>query len=53
MIVDRKNAFEVFVDEKIYVIGGCEIDEYPSNWIEVFDMKSQSSVLGSLARSWR
>ncbi|CAA7018617.1 unnamed protein product [Microthlaspi erraticum] len=42
MIVARENPFAAFVDEKIYVMGGCEIDEYPSNWIEVFDMKTQS-----------
>ncbi|KAG2306499.1 hypothetical protein Bca52824_026247 [Brassica carinata] len=42
MTVARKNAETVLLDEKIYVMGGCDIDEYNANWIEVFDIKSQS-----------
>ncbi|CAH8366432.1 unnamed protein product [Eruca vesicaria subsp. sativa] len=42
MTVARENAQTVILDEKIYVIGGCDIDEYNANWIEVFDIKSQS-----------
>ncbi|KAF3591803.1 hypothetical protein DY000_02027581 [Brassica cretica] len=42
MTVARKNAHTVLVDKKIYVMGGCDIDKYNANWIEVFDIKSQS-----------
>ncbi|CAA7033330.1 unnamed protein product [Microthlaspi erraticum] len=42
MIVARENALADFMDEKIYVVGGCDIDEYSANWVELFDMKTQS-----------
>ncbi|CAH8302971.1 unnamed protein product [Eruca vesicaria subsp. sativa] len=42
MTVARKNARTALLDEKIYVMGGCDIDEYYANWIEVFDLKNQS-----------
>nr|VDD40637.1 unnamed protein product [Brassica oleracea] len=42
MTVTRKNAHTVLLDEKIYVMGGCDIDKYNANWIEVFDLKTQS-----------
>ncbi|KAL0891255.1 hypothetical protein Bca101_015238 [Brassica carinata] len=42
MTVARKNAQTVLLDEKIYVMGGCNIDEYYANWIEVFDLKTKS-----------
>ncbi|KAF2533046.1 hypothetical protein F2Q70_00033271 [Brassica cretica] len=38
----RKHANTVVLDEKIYVMGGCDIDAYYANWIEVFDVKTQS-----------
>ncbi|CAH8302938.1 unnamed protein product [Eruca vesicaria subsp. sativa] len=42
MTVARKHARTVLLDEKIYVMGGCDIDKYNANWVEVFDIKSQS-----------
>ncbi|CAN6915325.1 unnamed protein product [Brassica oleracea] len=42
MTVAREDASTVLVDEKIYVMGGCDIDKYNANWIEVFDLKTQS-----------
>ncbi|CAN6880267.1 unnamed protein product [Brassica oleracea] len=42
MTVARKHANTVVLDEKIYVMGGCDIDAYYANWIEVFDVKTQS-----------
>ena len=42
MTVARKHAHTVLLDEKIYVMGGCDIDVYYANWIEVFDTNSQS-----------
>lgn len=42
MTVAREDACAEFLREKIYVMGGCEIDEYSANWIEVFDIKTQS-----------
>ncbi|KAJ4899348.1 F-box/kelch-repeat protein [Raphanus sativus] len=42
MIVARENAETVLLDEKIYVMGGCDIDKYYANWIEVFDVKTES-----------
>ena len=42
MTVAREDASTVLVHEKIYVMGGCDIDKYNANWIEVFDLKTQS-----------
>ncbi|CAH8359982.1 unnamed protein product [Eruca vesicaria subsp. sativa] len=42
MYVARNSPHTVLLDEKIYVMGGCDIDEYYANWIEVFDQKTQS-----------
>ncbi|CAA7033327.1 unnamed protein product [Microthlaspi erraticum] len=42
MTLARENAGALFSDNKIYVMGGCHIDEDFANWIEVFDMKTQS-----------
>ena len=42
MTVARENARSALLDEKIYVMGGCDIDQYNANWIEVFDLKTQS-----------
>ncbi|CAA7033337.1 unnamed protein product [Microthlaspi erraticum] len=42
MIVAREDACAIFCDDKIYVMGGCDIDEDFANWMEVFDMKTQS-----------
>ncbi|CAA7018272.1 unnamed protein product [Microthlaspi erraticum] len=42
MTVAREDACARFRNEKIYVMGGCDIDEYSASWIEVFDMTSQS-----------
>ncbi|CAF2030043.1 unnamed protein product [Brassica oleracea var. botrytis] len=42
MTVARENARSALLDEKIYVMGGCDIDKYNANWIEVFDLKTQS-----------
>ncbi|ESQ51405.1 hypothetical protein EUTSA_v10017575mg [Eutrema salsugineum] len=38
MTVAREDACAVVIDEKIYVTGGCKIDD----WFEVFDVKTQS-----------
>uniref|UniRef100_M4E5R9 F-box domain-containing protein n=1 Tax=Brassica campestris TaxID=3711 RepID=M4E5R9_BRACM len=38
MTVAREDAQTVLLDEKIYVMGGCDIDKYNANWIEVFDV---------------
>ncbi|XP_013614274.1 PREDICTED: putative F-box/kelch-repeat protein At4g35120 isoform X1 [Brassica oleracea var. oleracea] len=37
MMVARKHARSYFLDDKIYVIGGCK-----ENWGEVFDLKTQN-----------
>ncbi|CAH8366449.1 unnamed protein product [Eruca vesicaria subsp. sativa] len=42
MNVARTHPHTVLLDEKIYVMGGCDIDEYYANWIEVFDLNTQS-----------
>uniref|UniRef100_M4E5S0 F-box domain-containing protein n=1 Tax=Brassica campestris TaxID=3711 RepID=M4E5S0_BRACM len=42
MTVARENAQTVLLDEKIYVMGGCDIDKYYANWIEIFDVKTQA-----------
>ncbi|CAH8359993.1 unnamed protein product [Eruca vesicaria subsp. sativa] len=42
MSVTRKSPHTVLLDEKIYVMGGCDIDKYYANWIEVFDLKTES-----------
>ncbi|KAJ4874152.1 putative F-box/kelch-repeat protein [Raphanus sativus] len=43
MKVARKHARSYFLDEKIYVIGGCtETKEYLTSWGEVFDLKTQT-----------
>ncbi|KAJ4866649.1 F-box/kelch-repeat protein [Raphanus sativus] len=42
MTMARRYANTVLLDEKIYVMGGCNIDKYNANWIDVFDIKSQS-----------
>ncbi|RIA04874.1 hypothetical protein BRARA_K00872 [Brassica rapa] len=42
MTVARENAQTVLVDEKIYVMGGCDIDKYYANWIEIFDVRTQA-----------
>ncbi|KAG2241670.1 hypothetical protein Bca52824_090243 [Brassica carinata] len=42
MTVARDDAETFLLDEKIYVMGGCDIDEYNANWIEVFDIETQS-----------
>lgn len=34
-------AFGV-VDEKIYVLGGCEKKKSSKDWVEVFDLKNQT-----------
>lgn len=41
MTVARSNPIAGFLDEKIYVVGGVEIDE-SDNWFEVFDVKTQT-----------
>ncbi|CAA7033335.1 unnamed protein product [Microthlaspi erraticum] len=42
MTVAREAACAFFCDDKIYVMGGCDIDEDFANWMEMFDMKTQS-----------
>ncbi|KAJ4913402.1 F-box/kelch-repeat protein [Raphanus sativus] len=42
MTVARDDAYTALHDGKIYVIGGCDIDAYSTNWIEVFDVRTQS-----------
>ncbi|EFH44968.1 hypothetical protein ARALYDRAFT_916346 [Arabidopsis lyrata subsp. lyrata] len=41
MTVARSEPTTVYLDEKIYVIGGCKNDE-STNWLEIFDIKTQS-----------
>ncbi|CAH8277536.1 unnamed protein product [Arabidopsis lyrata] len=41
MTVARSDPVAVYLDEKIYVIGGCGNDE-SANWLEVFDIKTQT-----------
>ncbi|CAH8274946.1 unnamed protein product [Arabidopsis lyrata] len=41
MTVAREDACAVYLDEKIYVRGGCG-KEKSANWFEVFDIKTQS-----------
>ncbi|CAG7886786.1 unnamed protein product [Brassica rapa] len=42
MTVARADAATALLDEKIYVMGGCGIDAYSTNWVEVFDIRTQS-----------
>ncbi|WZZ23806.1 hypothetical protein YC2023_007207 [Brassica napus] len=42
MKVARKHARSYFLDEKIYVIGGCTQTEETMTWGEVFDLKTQT-----------
>ncbi|CAH8273854.1 unnamed protein product [Arabidopsis lyrata] len=42
MRLDRKSSTTSVVDGKIYVTGGTKDTDNPSNWIEVFDPKTQS-----------
>ncbi|KAF8091669.1 hypothetical protein N665_0438s0002 [Sinapis alba] len=42
MTVAREGAQTLLLDKKIYVMGGCDIDKYNANWIEVFDIQTQS-----------
>ncbi|KAF3534315.1 hypothetical protein DY000_02036525 [Brassica cretica] len=42
MKVARKHARSYFLDEKIYVIGGCTQTEEAMTWGEVFDLKTQT-----------
>ncbi|CAA7033329.1 unnamed protein product [Microthlaspi erraticum] len=42
MTVARENVYALFVDEKIVVMGGCDINKYSAYWLELFDMKTQS-----------
>ncbi|KAL0726719.1 hypothetical protein Bca4012_022812 [Brassica carinata] len=42
MTVARDDAYTALLDGKIYVMGGCDIDSYSTNWIEVFDVRTQS-----------
>ncbi|KAJ4913403.1 F-box/kelch-repeat protein [Raphanus sativus] len=42
MTVAREDASTALLNEKIYVMGGCDIDAYSSNWVEVFDIRTQS-----------
>ncbi|KAF3531311.1 hypothetical protein DY000_02037090 [Brassica cretica] len=42
MTIDREDAPTALLDEKIYVVGGCNIDMYSTNWIDVFDIRTQS-----------
>ncbi|CAL9224235.1 unnamed protein product, partial [Arabidopsis halleri] len=41
MTVARSDPVAVYLDEKIYVIGGCKNDE-SANWLEVLDIKTQT-----------
>ncbi|KAG7548543.1 Kelch repeat type 1 [Arabidopsis suecica] len=41
MTVARAEPIAVYLDEKIYVIGGCKNDD-SANWLEVFDIKTQT-----------
>lgn len=41
MLVARAGAKSVFLDEKIYVMGGCGEDE-SMTWMEVYDIKTQT-----------
>ncbi|KAF8097741.1 hypothetical protein N665_0281s0006 [Sinapis alba] len=43
MNVARDDAYTALLDGKIYVMGGCDTDHaYSTNWIEVFDVRTQS-----------
>ncbi|CAH8353106.1 unnamed protein product [Eruca vesicaria subsp. sativa] len=42
MTVAREDPCVFSNDDKIYVMGGCNIDECSSRWFEVFDMETQS-----------
>ncbi|CAA7016586.1 unnamed protein product [Microthlaspi erraticum] len=42
MKVARKRARSRFLDGKIYVFGGCKKREESMNWVEVFDIKTQT-----------
>ncbi|CAN6984728.1 unnamed protein product [Brassica rapa subsp. trilocularis] len=42
MKVARKHARSYFLDEKVYVIGGCTQREETMTWGEVFDLKTQT-----------
>ncbi|KAJ4913937.1 putative F-box/kelch-repeat protein [Raphanus sativus] len=42
MKVARKGAMSYFLDDKIYVIGGCTRTEETMSWGEVFDLKTQT-----------
>ncbi|RID77395.1 hypothetical protein BRARA_A00315 [Brassica rapa] len=42
MKVARKHARSYFLDDKIYVIGGCTQREETMTWGEVFDLKTQT-----------
>ncbi|CAH8345035.1 unnamed protein product [Eruca vesicaria subsp. sativa] len=42
MKVARKQARSYFLDDKIYVIGGCTKTEEAMSWGEVFDLKTQT-----------
>ncbi|KAG7543891.1 Kelch-type beta propeller [Arabidopsis thaliana x Arabidopsis arenosa] len=41
MTLARSEPMAVYLDEKIYVMGGCKNDE-SANWLEVFDIKTQT-----------
>ncbi|KAG7543294.1 Kelch repeat type 1 [Arabidopsis thaliana x Arabidopsis arenosa] len=41
MMIARSDPVAVYLDEKIYVMGGCKNDE-SANWFEVFDIKTQT-----------
>ncbi|XP_010451128.1 PREDICTED: F-box/kelch-repeat protein At5g39560-like [Camelina sativa] len=42
MMVARENPNAVFVDGKLYVLGGCEKDESMAHWMEVLDINTQT-----------
>ena len=42
MTVARDSACTALFDEKIYVMGGCDVDACYANLIEVFDIKTQT-----------
>lgn len=53
ILVERDYPSANFLDEKIYVTGGFNSKYNPSNWMEVFDLKTQTwepvlSTVGSL-----
>ncbi|XP_010531372.1 PREDICTED: F-box/kelch-repeat protein SKIP6-like [Tarenaya hassleriana] len=41
MLMPRSIATGLFVDGKIYVAGGCKVDDW-ERWAEVFDLKTQT-----------